>query len=344
MGNGQWAMGNGQINSQRSENFSFSIFHYHMTNKNQSSRRTWLKQAGVLGIGTLMGHKVVAKEDPPVAKPRIPLAVSSYSYWHFKTEKYPIEKVIENAAALGFDGVEILHRQMADESPAYLNKLKRLAFVNGLSLPMLSIHQDFVSPDVAERKKAISHTRHCIDLALQLGIPCIRLNSGRWKTIKSFDELMKVKGQEPPLPGYKEDDAFQWCIDSISECFVTAEKTGVVLALENHWGLTTRVDGLLKIYKALSASPAMGLNLDTGNFVGDPYSQIEQLAPYATIVQAKTYYGGGEWYTLDLDYNRIATILRNANFKGFVSLEMEGKESPDTAVAKSFEVLKKAFA
>ena len=28
------------------------------------------------------------------------------------------------------------------------------------------------------------------------------------------------------------------------------------------------------------------------------------------FVQAKTYYGGGTWYTLDLDYNRIASILK----------------------------------
>lgn len=314
---------------------------------NQSnSRRNWMKQSAILASGTMLGNNFIAAKDiknqtPPTQK--IPLAVSTYSYWHFKTEKYPIEKVIEHAARTGFDGVEILHRQMLDESPAYINKLKRLAFVNGLSLPMLSIHQDFVHPLAEERKKAIDHTKHCIELAVQLGIPCIRLNSGRWKTIKSFDDLMKVKGQEPPLPGYNDEDAFKWCIDSIAECLPAAERAGVVLALENHWGLTTRVDGLLKIFKALSASPWMGLNMDTGNFAGDPYSQIEQLAPYATIVQAKTYFGGGEWYTLDLDYEKIAGILRRANFKGYVSLEMEGKENAETAVVKSFEVLRKAF-
>ncbi len=80
-------------------------------------------------------------------RPRVRLAVSTYSYWHFKAEKYPVEKVIEHAADLGFDGVEILHRQMADESPAYVNRLKKAAFRNSLDLVMLSIHQDFVSPD-----------------------------------------------------------------------------------------------------------------------------------------------------------------------------------------------------
>ena len=70
---------------------------------------------------------------------------------------------------------------------------------------------------------------------------------------------------------------------------------------------------------------------------------LSRLAGLATIIQAKTYYGGGEWYTLDLDYPRIAGIIRKAGYKGWVSLEMEGKEDPHTAVAKSYAVLRKAF-
>jgi sugar phosphate isomerase/epimerase len=272
----------------------------------------------------------------------IRLAVSTYSYWHFRTPRYPIEKVIDDAARLGFDGVEILHRQMTDESPAYVNRLKQQAFRHGLALPMLSIHQDFVSPKKEERDEAVAHTKKCIDLAARLGIPSIRLNSGRWNTIPSFDDLMKVKGDEPPMPGHTDEDAFRWCVDGIGECLPAAESAGVLLALENHWGLTTKTENLLRIYKAV-ASPWLGLNLDTGNFPGDPYPEIEKLAPHATIVQAKTYYGGGEWYTLDLDYKRIAGILRNANFGGWVSLEMEGKEDPATAVPKSLQVLREAF-
>jgi L-ribulose-5-phosphate 3-epimerase len=276
-------------------------------------------------------------------KPRVRLAVSTYSYWHFRTAKYPIEKVIAHAASLGFDGVEILHRQMDNETPAYVNRIKQAAFRHSLALPMLSIHQDFVSPDAAERKQDIDHTLRMIDLAVALGTPCIRLNSGRWNTIKSFDDLMKVKGIEPPIDGYTDEDAFRWCIDSIQACLPAAEKAGVMLALENHWGLTTRTENLLRIYNAVR-SPWLGLNLDTGNFPVDPYPEIEKLAPHASIVQAKTYYGGGEWYTLDLDYKRIAGILRKANFSGWVSLEMEGKEDPHTAVAKSYGVLREAFA
>ncbi|MBE7542458.1 MAG: sugar phosphate isomerase/epimerase [Bryobacteraceae bacterium] len=302
------------------------------------TRRSLLASAALAPLAT----QAPAQSPASGARRRIPLAVSSYSYWHFKTEKYPIEKVIDQAAKIGFDGVEILHRQMASETPAYVNGLKRRALEQGLCFPMLSIHQDFVFPDRAERQKHIDHTLRCLELSARLGIPCMRLNSGRWKTIPSFDDLMKVKGDEPPVPGYTNDDAIKWCVESIQACLPEAEDLGVMMALENHWGLTTSVDTLLKIHSMVN-SPWLGLNMDTGNYPGDPYGGIAQLAPKATIVQAKTYYGGGEWYTLDLDYPRIAGILYQHNFNGWISLEMEGKENPETAVPKSYQVLRQAF-
>jgi len=306
------------------------------------SRRDALKLASLVPFA-LAGSRSRVDAQPAASPGPIRFAVSTYSYWHFEKEKYPVQKVIEQAAGIGFEGVELLHVQMDNETPAYLNSLKQAAFRRGLSLPMLSIHQDFVSPDPKERQAAVDHTKKCIGLAARLGIPAVRLNSGRWNTIESFDDLMKAKGDEPPIKGYTDADAFTWCIDSINQCLPDAEAAGVVLALENHWGLSTRVENLLKIYKSVN-SPWLGINLDTGNWPGDPYAGIEALAPYATIVQAKTYYGGGVWYTLDLDYPRITQILKKAGFKGWVSLEMEGKEPPDTAVPKSLEVLRKAFA
>jgi sugar phosphate isomerase/epimerase len=270
-------------------------------------------------------------------------SVSSYSYWHFTRERYPVDKVIDQAARLGFDGVELLHRQMTNESPEYLASLKRAALLRGLAITMFSIHQDFVSPWADERGQAIRQTEYGIDLAVKLGAPAVRINSGRWRTIRLFEDLMKVKGDEPPIPGYTEADAIQWCIESIRACIPAAEKAGVMLMLENHWGVTIKTENLLRIVNGVN-SPWLGINLDIGNFPGDPYPEIEKIAPHAAIVHFKTYYGGGEYYTLNLDYKRIAGILRSAGFQGYVSLEMEGKENPETAVAKSLDVMRAAFA
>lgn len=270
------------------------------------------------------------------------IAVSTYSFWHFRGERTPIETCIDQAAAMGFDGVEILQVQMADDSNGQLQRLKRQAFRLGLDLCGFSTHQSFVFPDAERRRQNVDQTLHSIELAYRLGIPTMRINTGRWGTTKDFDELMKNRGIEPRLPGYSDDDAFGWVIASMEKLLPKAEECGVVLGLENHWGLGREPEGVLRIINALD-SPWLRVTLDTGNFLEDPYDKLEQLARYAALVQAKTYYGGGEWYTLDLDYRRIAAMLRKNSYRGYVSLEFEGKEAPETAVPKSLAMLRSAF-
>jgi sugar phosphate isomerase/epimerase len=312
----------------------------------KNSRRAFIRNsitgsmaAAVLPAAMQTGIATTNEKQP---KPRIKLSISSYSYWHFKETKFPIEKVIDEAAKLGVEGIDILHVQMESEENKYIQELKKRAYLNGIAFTCLSIHQGFVYPDKEVLKKNIDKTKQCIELAAKMGIPCLRLNSGRWNTIKSFDELMKNRGIEPILPGYTEDDGFKWCIDSIQQCLPTAEEHGVLLALENHWGLCSTPEGMLRIKKAID-SPWLGLLMDTGNFLENPYSKLEMIAPQTSFVQAKTYYGGGEWYSLDLDYKRIISILRNVNYQGYISLEFEGKEDAATAVPKSIEMLKKAM-
>ncbi len=313
------------------------------------SRRSFLGTASVAVAGAGAPNGLVRAAATP-SRPRLKLGIATYSYWHFRTTKVPVETVIEKAAALGVEGVDVLHRQMdvPEKEPltpahrAYFQKLKHHAFRNGIDLICLSIHQDFVDPDPGYLAQQVAHTHKCIEIAYELGIPCIRLNSGRWNTIASFDDLMKARGIEPVPDGVSEADGFKWCIDCIEKCLPKAEQCGVHLALENHWGLTGTPEGLLRIAKAIQ-SPWLGVLMDTGNFLENPYGKLTQIAPYTTFVQAKTYYGGGEWYTLDLDYKRIARILAEAGYTGYVSLEMEGKENPDTAVPKSIAMLREAF-
>jgi len=272
------------------------------------------------------------------------IAISTYSFWRFlENSRVPIDECIRQSAAMGFDAVEILHRQMDGEENGYLQSLKRIAITEGVDLCGLSIHQGFVSPDAEVRKKNVDHTIKCIELAYKLGIPTMRLNTGRWGTTKDFDQLMKDRGMEPRLPGYKDDEeAFKWVIDSIQQCLKSAQDCGVLLALENHWGLGRTPEGLLRIVNAVN-SPWLGVLMDTGNFLEDPYDKLAQIAPRTMYVQAKTYFGGGIWYALDLDYPRIASILRKENYHGYIALEFEGKEDWRTAIPNSLGVLRKAF-
>jgi sugar phosphate isomerase/epimerase len=272
-----------------------------------------------------------------------PIGVSTYSYWGFQRDEFrDIGKCIDLAAKTGFDGVEILQVQMEDFSPAALQKIKRHAFLAGIDLMGLSTHQDFVDPSERVRRRNVEQTICYLEQAYALGIPTIRINTGGWGTRKNFDDLMAHRGIEEVLPGHTEEEGFEWVIQSMEQLVPIAEKCGVVLGLENHWGLGLTPEGVLRVVEAVN-SPWLQVTLDNGNFLEDPYDRLAKLAPKTVLLQAKTYYGGGRWYTLDLDYARIATLMKKVNYRGYISLEFEGKADPLSAVPKSLELLRKHF-
>ncbi len=308
-----------------------------------SNRRTFLQQAALAGAGTL-GLGLASPRTPfPVSRPNR-IGVSTYSFWRFNGPKHEvsIESCIDQAAEMGFDGVEILHVQMTSEEPKYLQGLKRRAFLNGVDLMGFSTHQGFVNPDPEVRQQNVNKTLHQIELAYTMGIPTMRINTGRWGTSENFDTLMANRGIEPAIEGYTDEDGYGWVIEALGKCTDKAKQCGVVLGLENHWGLGLTPEGVLRIVNAID-SPWLQVTLDTGNFLEDPYDRLEMLAPKTVLVQAKTYYGGGKWYTLDLDYDRIAALLKKHHYKGYISLEFEGKADAATAVPESLALLRNAF-
>lgn len=319
-------------------------------------RRTFIKSAVIGGAAAITARAEDAlSSDAPTEAPAShwrgnPIAVSTYSFWRFGVgKKLSMAQCIDHAAAMGFDAVELLEVQIDHAEPgrkqsnAYLQSLKRRASHRGLDLCCLSTHQGFVSPDKSKRKKNIDKTIASIELCYKLGIPIMRVNTGTWGTSKNFDELMKNRGIEIPLEGHTDDDAYPWVIESLEKCLPTAAQCGVTLGLENHWGLGRTPEGVLRIVNAID-SPWLSVLMDTGNFLEEPYDKLAKLAPKTIYVQAKTYHGGGVWYTLDLDYRKIARLLRAVDYRGYVALEFEGRALGRTAIPQSLQTLRRAFA
>ena len=85
--------------------------------------------------------------------------------------------------------------------------------------------------------------------------------------------------------------------------------------------------------------------IDTGNFYyeDDYYEAMEKIMPYTDLVHAKTYPGGGAVLTVDIDYARVFKMMKKADFKGYVTLEMEGKADKNIAVPESAAELKQLW-
>lgn len=273
------------------------------------------------------------------------LGVSSYSYWHFTPEKVSLETVIDEASRLGLAGVEIIEQQLESSDLPYLKRLRRHAFRNGVALYNLGTSQDFVWDDPEERRKNVESTRRDLERAHELGAASIRVNAGWWRRDGHWGSLTETRGWATPWPGTTEDEGFAWATDALAELTGDAERLGVTMLLENHWGLTTRASGMLRILERVD-SPWLRAILDTGNFhyADDMYEDMERIAPWVDLLHAKTYPGGGKVFTIDVDYPRVFRMMEAAGFRGYVTIEMEGHEAADTAVPKSVELLLGAWA
>ncbi len=279
----------------------------------------------------------------------IKLATSSYSFHRFGegpegNDRPTLHEMVERCADLGLDGLELLGYHMDDTSPETLNALRGFAAQKGIALVAVSAHHNFVNPDAEKRRANLDVLAKWVDVAHDLGSIAVRAFGGRWSTRRVFAEYMAANGEEPPIEGYTDEDGFAWNAEAFKIASYYAGRKGIFIALENHWGFTGTSAGVLRILRDVD-SPWLKVVLDTGNFNyrPDQYAEMAELAPHAIMVHAKTYFGGGLYYSANLDYRRIGRMLKEAGFRGYVSIEFEGRAHPDQGLKDSVAMLREAF-
>jgi len=109
-------------------------------------------------------------------------------------------------------------------------------------------------------------------------------------------------------------------------------------------GLTATAEGHLAIVRAVQ-SPWFGAWMDSGNFHdGDPYAQLEQIAPYVLHVQVKVVTREKGKDPQPMDFRRLRKILEGVGYRGWICLEYEEKEDPRQACPRYLDQLREAFA
>lgn len=252
------------------------------------------------------------------------LSCCAYSFrQHLQTGQMTLEQFVRKCADMGLDGVELTAYYFPTTDEAYLHRLKRFVFLQGLDISGTAVGNNFCQPDPEAREQQVALVRRWIDVSASLGSPVLRVFAG-------------------PVPqGHTREDAVQWTIEALRKCAEYAEAKGVMLALENHGGITDTAESTLQILKGVG-NDWVGLNLDFGNFHESPYEEIEAVAPYAVTTHAKIHTetpNGRE----ALDYTRIAAIMFRNDYKGYISIEYEEPEDPVSAVPRFVSELRQAF-
>ena len=313
--------------------------------KNIINRRNFLKRSvqaslTLSSLGFAAGIPASAAE--PVKRsgsPRLLLSLAAYSFRdyfadanHARDSKTDPSKRIDMFQFVSYcadhdcSGAEVTSYYFPESlTDEYLIKLRRHAFLRGIAISGTAIGNDFTHPPGEKLNEQIKLTKTWVDRASVLGAPHIRIFAGGGK-------------------GMSTEEAKKMCIGAIEECADYAGTKGIFLGLENHGGIVAEADDILDIVRAVK-SPWLGINLDTGNFhTDDPYADLAKCAPYAVNVQLKADIQKRGQKQEPSDLPRLAKILREANYQGYVALEYESAEDPWKAVPVLLKKMKDLFA
>jgi sugar phosphate isomerase/epimerase len=290
--------------------------------------------AGALSVGAMAAHKSGAIE--PIARSggsKFKFSLAGYSYRDlFKpNNKYAKEALTlydfaGDCAKMQLEGTELTSYYFPTPvTNEFLADLRRHCFRLGLDVSGTAVGNDFCQPAGEGRDRQITSVKQWIDHAAVLGAPVIRIFSGNVK-----------KGQTA-------EEAHRLAVSAIEECCEYAGKHAIHLALENHGGLTESVQGILKLIKDVR-SPWFGVNFDSGNFHGeDVYGDLAQIAPYTVNAQIKVVISPAKQKRQPSDFKRLAKILGDAGYRGYIVLEYEEPGNPRTECLKYIDQIREAF-
>lgn len=222
----------------------------------------------------------------------------------------------------GFDAIELNSPFFAARDETYLTDLRGRAEELGVTLLGIAIDRegDLAGLDPAEREVAVSAHIAWFDIAASLGCRFVRANLG---------------GRDTP----DEAVALRAGIASFTALARAAEERGIVVTIENHWGLTISPEPMVRVFDAV-ASPYLGALVDFGNFPPDArYAALARIAPYAKAAHAKFHDFDSAGEPLGIDIARCVAIMRDAGYSGTWGIEFEGQGDEHDGIIRSKTIL-----
>lgn len=296
------------------------------------TRRQLAASAGVGGAHLLGTGRLGADPQAPrrVKGARVRLALNAYSFHRPLTAgTMTLEDVVDYCARQGLESLDATGYYFpgypappADES---VFRLKRRAFLNGVTIHGTGVRNDFASPDPKARQRDVELVKSWIEVAQKLGATVLRIFTGR---------------RVPE--GHSFDQALAWMAPHLRECAAHGARHGVIVAIQNHDDFIKTAAEALRVLEAAD-SEWIGLLLDIGSLrQGDPYAEIEKLAPYAVSWQLKeeVWYGSRAEPT---DLRRIKQIIERAGYRGVLPLETLGEGDPEKKLAAFLSRVRAVF-
>jgi len=258
-----------------------------------------------------------------------------YSFMTFSCPELAWGQVLEVAARFGYDGVE--PRAQADHahgiettaSAAQRAAVRQQADEAGIAVACLATSCRYVIPDAAERAAMLETSRAHIDLARDVGAPCMRVFGG------SIPE------------GMSREEATALVADCLAELAPHAADAGVTLCVETHdsWcdanDLRTAIDRV--------GEPSIRVNWDVmhpyraGMAIDEAFAALEPHIRHCHVHDGRPKAEGGGLCPIGegfVDHGRAIELLAGIGFEGYLSGEWINWEPWESHLPRELAAMK----
>jgi L-ribulose-5-phosphate 3-epimerase len=259
-----------------------------------------------IGLG-LAASGLMAQKDEGVGEYKISLAGWSLHRRFFEGKFKLIDFPKVARQEFGIEAIELVNTFFPSPTYSFLQDLNRTAANENVKilLIMCDAEGDMADTNEKERLQAVLNHHKWVDIACVLGSHSIRCNSGRG--------------------GAGDEEAIKRCADSFQRLVEYAAPKKINVIIENHGGLSSDPDSLIKVMKLVD-SPFFGTLPDFGNFPKevDKYDAVRRMMPYAKAVSAKCYDFGEDGNERTIDYAKMMRVVTGAGYHSYVGIEYEG--------------------
>ena len=295
-----------------------------------TSRRNIIRSLALAPIGWGARSSVLNSWSKPPATSRVQYSVNAYSFNDaLRSGEMTFSSMMEFAANLGLNAVDLTayyfgnYPEVPDDKVLF--DLKKKALALGLNIPWTGVRNNFVTPDSKVRASDRELITNWLRVSATLGA-----------------SLMRV------FPGFGDHDGFsraqvkEWMVADFIRCAKKAEEHGVILGMQHHNDFLYRAAEVIDILERVD-SEWFGLVLDIGSLrQGDPYAEIEKLAPYANYWFIKEFiYVDG--VATPVNMQRLATIIKAVGYRGYLSFESLSAGDPQQIVTSMFNNFRSAY-
>ncbi len=282
--------------------------------------------------------------------PRLAVFPKAYMHALCKDGSMKVADWIDLAATLDIDGLEWYAGFLEMEDRSNWPVFRRQVEDHGLQIPMMCCSPDFTHPDAKFRASEIAKQKGWIDMTHALGGSYCRVLSGQRRPELSIEE------------------GIDFAVECIEACIPYAVDRGITLIIENHYKddfwtypeFAQKMEVFCSLVDRIH-HPNFGVNYDPSNTylaAEDPLELLQRVADRVVTMHASDRFllegtledlrkeeSGAEGYAKRLshgeigeglnDYDAIFTILKQAGFDGWISIEdgVDGFDQLERSVA-----------